>query len=233
MSGRRKRPPLVNRALFEQVGADSGALTALAAVAHRLGEPGEYRGVAERGEETLTFHLRADPSSPKMQLNVDLVGLGPAPRRPYTGCDCAPEAADEDPDFVVNPSGFVLFHVSHGQGGYRVRVGRDQGGDRAVFDSARLQGDDLFMLTLVRPGVYVMRNTLTKARGQIVVPYPKVGKKPLRPGGPVNVKCTEKAVRPARVKAQPGQGIVWHVGGPARVKVSLTKPDDGPKRPPR
>lgn len=229
MSDRRRERPLVNHELFTQLGADSGSLTMLAAAAHRFPEPGEYVGVVTRGKEEVgSFRIRSDESSPAMQVNVDLAGLGPEPRRGEDDCDCGPEHAGSP--FVVNPSGYALFHVSRGAGGYRVRVGKLGAKREAAFDSARLAGEDLFMLTLVRPGTYVMRNAIAKTRGEIVVPYPKPTKKPRREQAPVEIGCTEEAFRPAQAKVQSAQGVVWRFSAPGHIQVELVKPDDGPKR---
>jgi hypothetical protein len=233
MSDRRRKQPLVNRELFAQVGADSGALTMLAVVAHRFCEAGDYVGAVMRGEEEVgSFRLRADESSPATQVDIDLAALGPAPRRGDPGCDCGAE--DSDPVLVVNPSGYALFHVSGGPGGYWVRVGRASEGEGAAFDSTRLDGEDLFMLTLLRPGTYSMRNTLTKAQGEIVVPYPKPANGPYRQPAPVEIDCGGKSFRPSRAKVQAGQGAVWRFEDPARIQLELVKPDDGPtKRQPK
>lgn len=233
MSDRRRKRPLVNRELFTQVGADSGALTMLAVVAHRFCEAGDYVGAVMRGEEEVgSFRLRADESSPATQVDIDLASLGPGPRRGDPECDC--RAEDSDPIFVVNPSGYALFHVSGGPGGHWVRVGRMREGEDIAFDSHHLDDEDLFMLTLIRPGTYSVRNTLTKAQGEIVVPFPKPAKEPYRQPAPIEITCAGKSFRPARTKVQAGQGVVWRFKGPARIQLELVKPDDGPtKRQPK
>jgi hypothetical protein len=228
MSDRRRKRALVNRELLTQVGADSGALTMLATVAHRFREPGDYVGAVMRGEEEVgSFRLRADGSSPAMQVNVDLAALGPEPRRGEDDCACRSE--DGNSGFVVNPSGYALFHVSRGTGGYWVRVGRGGEEKESAFDSTRLVDEDLFMLTLIRPGTYSMRNAASKASGEIVVPYPKPAKELYRPPAAVDIACTDKAFRPARPKVHPGQGVVWRFTTPGRIELDLIKPDDGPK----
>ncbi len=220
---------MVKRELLTQVAADSGALTIPAAVAHRFREPGDYLGVVLREEEEAgSFVLRVDESSPALQVNVDLAAFGRG--RPAPEPDCGCEGKGPHQDFIVNPSGYAVFHVSRGPGGFRVRAGRVQGEEAdPEFDSARLEGEDLFMLTMIRPGTYSMQNSLSGARGEIVVMYPEPPKRPYRPLTPVEIGSSEKALRPARAKVKPAQGVVWRFQDPGRIELDLVKPQDGPK----
>ena len=228
MSERRATRTFVNHHLFAQTGADSGSLTMLGAVIHRFPEPGEYLGVAEREQEIRSFRLRIDDASPAMQVDVDLATLEPASLR-NSDCGCRQEQAVPDRLFVVNPGGYVVFHVSRGPGGYAVRMGRLTEPEMPVFDSAELEGDDLFAVTLIRPGTYSVRNLATKARGEIVVAYPRVGKEAHRPPEPVEITCTERTLRPAKINIQPAQGQVYRFRTPSRIMIELVNPDDGPK----
>jgi hypothetical protein len=228
MSERRAKRVLVNRHLFTQTSVDSGSLTMLGVVIHRFPEPGEYMGVVERGAEARSFRLTVDESSPEMQANVDLATLGGGHSH-SDDCGCKGKETGADPTFVVNPTGYVVFHVSSGHGGYIVRVGKLERPEEVLFDSTQLEGDDLFAVTLIRPGTYSVRNVAGKARGEIVVSYPKIGKQPHRPDEPVEIVCTEKAFRPARIRIQAAQGQLYRVRTSSRIAIELVEPDDGPR----
>ena len=101
--------------------------------------------------------------------------------------------------------------------------------EAAVFDSTRLEGDDLFAVTLIRPGRYSVRNVASGARGEIVVAYPTVGKKPRPPVDAVEIECTEKTLRPPKIKVLAAQGQVYRFRTPSRIEIELVEPDDGPK----
>jgi hypothetical protein len=90
-------------------------------------------------------------------------------------------------------------------------------------------------VTLVRPGLYAVRNTLAKAKaeGRIVVTYPVVGERPYRPADPVDVVCTKKGFDPERLEIGPAQGIIFRFQTAAHLLVELLEPDDGPKAGPR
>lgn len=228
MSERRRRKVLVNRHLFTQTGVDSGSLTMLGVVVHRFPEPGEYMGVVERGRETRSFRLTVDKSSPAMQTNIDLAMLSGGHTHD-ADCGCKDKGTAPDRAFVVNPAGYVVLHVSSGPGGYVVRVGRLESPDSATFDSTRLEGDDLFAVTLIRPGTYSVRNVAGEARGEIVVAYPKPGKEPRAELEPVEIVCTEKTLRPPKIKILAAQGQVYRFQTPSRIAIELVEPDDGPK----
>lgn len=228
MSDRKAKRALVNRHLLTQTSVDSGSLTVLGVVIHRFREPGEYIGVVERGAEARSFRLRVDESSPLMQANVDLATLGGGHSH-SDDCGCKDTTAGADPTFIVNPAGYVVFHVSRGPGGYAIRVGRLENPEAASFDSTQLEGDDLFAVTLIRPGRYSVRNVAGEARGEIVVAYPKTGEQPHRPDEPVEIVCNDKAFRPARIRIQAAQGQLYRFRTRSRVAIELVEPDDGPR----
>jgi hypothetical protein len=229
MSERRGRKVRVNHRLFTQTSVDSGSLTMLGVVIHRFPEPGDYLGAVERGSETRSFRLRVDAGSSAMQADVDLATLGTAPIS-ADDCGCKGPPSPDDRVVVVNPAGYVVFYVSSGAGGYVVRVGRLEHPDAAVFDSTRLGTDDLFAVTLIRPGTYSVRSVGGEARGEIVVAYPRAGEQPHRPDRPVEIVCTEKAFRPAKIKVQAAQGQLYRFRAPSRIAIELSEPDDGPGR---
>lgn len=223
-----ERKGLVDQQLSTQTSVDSGSLTVLGAVIHRFREPGEYMGVVERGEETRSFRLTVDASSPEMQPDIDLAALSggrtdsgdPGRETEQTG------AADRV--FVVHPEGHVVFRVSGGSGGYVVRAGKLETPDAALFDSTRLEEDDRFAVTLIRPGTYSVRNLVSGALGEIVVEQPTAEVELHRPTEPVEIECTGKALRPAKIRIQPGQDQIYLFRTPSRIAIELVEPDDGP-----
>jgi len=222
---------IVNRHLFTQTGVDSGALTMHATAVHSFAEAGEYQVALLWNNETIRrFELIVDDSAEDTQLNIDLAAL----HLP------AAHAAQEG-HYMVKPGGHAVFYVSHGAGGYAVVVTQQPRGEqdkRAArgqtpppFDSRELHNGDLFAVTLLRPGAYSMTNTLTRAKGEIIVAYPKRGSRLERSLTPLSVECTDKGFVPNRIELQPMQGIVFRVTSPSRIRIDLAKPDDGPQGP--
>ncbi len=97
-----------------------------------------------------------------------------------------------------------------------------------AFDSRRLAPGDIFALTMVRPGEYRLVNELGEHEGRIVVSYPVIGDKPYRPPAPYRVQCDHGGFHPQTINLSPAQGIAFQVQTPARIKIELIRPDDGP-----
>lgn len=226
--------------LYTQIGLDSGSLTILGSIVHSLGDPGEYRVALHHGEtvEGVCF-ITSDKNSPVAQATVDLATLGTPPEQTGgaattgdKGCGCGGggEQSSGGQRFTVNPRGYVLFRVSSGAGGYYVHVRRiDADPKDKGYDSRTLGGGDLFSAVVLRPGTYSVYNTLTKAKGALVVTYPKVGEKGHVTPNPVRVVCGTGSFEPTKLQVQPGQGIIFEAKAPSRIEIKLEKPDDGPR----
>ena len=228
--------------LYTQIGLDSGSLTILGSIVHSLGDPGEYRVALHHGEsvEGVGF-VTVDKSSPVAQATVDLATLSASPE--ITGgaaaagdkdccCGSGEQGSAAGQRFTVNPKGYVLFRVSSGSGGYYVHVRRiDADPKDKGYDSRTLGAGDLFSAVVLRPGTYSVHNTLTKAKGALVVTYPKVGEKGHVTPNPIRVACGTGSFEPAKLQVEPGQGIIFEAKAPSRIEIKLEKPDDGPRGP--
>jgi hypothetical protein len=206
--------------VYTQIGLDSGALTMLGAVVHSFGEAGEYRGTARRGDlPEATFQVSVDPGCAIAQVDIDLAAL-------VDEDDCCEDDARR---FTVHPKGFAVFRVSKGSGGYSVNVRRaDEDRSVKAYDSRRLEQGDIFAAVLLRPGRYSIQNELSKARGEVTAAYPTVGKTAYRPPAALNVECGD-TIKPSAIRLKPAQGLNIHATGPARIKIALVEPDDGPE----
>ena len=212
--------------LFTQVGLDSGLLTILGSVIHSFSEPGEYRGsVHKAGGEQAVFYITVDKNSPAAHVNIDLATL-----REYAGAD-GKECCDDGKEnrFTVNPRGYVVFHVSGGSGGFSVHVRRAEEDPKAtVFNSQVLGEGDIFSAVIIRPGTYSVGNQLAKAKAEVIVSYPEMGKTAYRPPAPVRVTVGPRSFEPARIELKPSQGLIFDLKSPARIVLELVKADDGP-----
>lgn len=217
----------LDRNYFTQIGLDSGSLTMLGAIAHSLKEPGEYRGTVRRDKTAEgSFYIFADSNSPVAQVTIDLASLTASPDDKE---DCCTD--DENKNrFVVNPRGYVLFRVSAGAGGYNIHLRRaSEDEETSVFNTTHLEDGDVFSGMIVRPGRYSVTNLLSRAKGEIVVSYPVIGKTAYRPPAPETIECSEKGFNRSRLELQPGQGFNFQIKVPSRLKIELVEPDDGPR----
>jgi len=224
-----------DRNLFTQIGLDSASLTMLGTIVHSFSQPGEYRGVVHEGAQVkAVFTISVDKNSANAQASVDLASLvlGPDASHPEN-CPCCEGSSSKDRGprtFVVNPRGYVLFHVSQGPGGYYVHVRRtDAEEEDKGYDSRSLAEGDVFTAILLRPGAYSIINSLTGAKAELIVTYPKRGERRYRPPAPVRVVCHKKSFETDMLQIDPGQGVIFEGREYSRIQIKLEKPDDGPK----
>jgi hypothetical protein len=217
--------------LFDQVGLDSGSLTMLGSVIHNFSDPGEYRGVIySKRDKTSVFYLTVDKNSPVAQVNIDLAELiEPMESDGMDKSKCSSINSELESHFTLNPKGYAVFHVSRGAGGYAVRVEKasENESHRRSFDSRELKDGDIFSAIIIRPGKYSVTNLITKARGEIVVAYPRVGREAYHPKDPVRVELEQKVAKIKTAEIDPGQGVLYHIKAPSRIKIELLEPDDG------
>jgi hypothetical protein len=230
--------------VFTQTSFDSGALSGLGAVVHRLAQAGEHRVTVLQGEKPIqTFPLRvlARPAQPPTLAPHALPAAGPVEVHVDLGRALAAPgrvAALLPEDLAVVEQGYAVFHAPPGSSGLAVQLNAPQAGAGAPsFDSRKLQNGDIFAVTLLRPGRYSLTNSLssagtgpaTGAQGTIQVAYPVVGDKPYRPPDPLQVQVGEGGFQPATIQLQPLQGLIFHIGNvAARIQIELVEPDDGP-----
>lgn len=216
-----------DRNVFTQIGLDSGSLTMLSTVVHSFKEAGEYRGtVRGRADPEAVFYISVDKTSPVAQANIDLSTLTASTASEER---CGDGSQTSESRLNVNPKGYVVFHVSAGAGGYYVHVRKaDESPDTPIFDSRQLNDGDIFSAVILRPGEYSVTNFVTKARAEIIVPYPRVGKTGYRPPPPIRVQCDRKRFNPGRLEVHPGQGLIFDCKAASRIKIDLLKPNDGP-----
>lgn len=224
---------LPDRNIFMQTGLDSGSLTMLGTVVHRFTEPGSYRGtVVLAGGNAGSFRLEVERGSAISQANIDLTKITDGGET--TSC-CGGEHGGGA--YKVSTTGYAVFHVSKGAGGYAVLLGKstEQPGPKQ-FDSRELREGDIFTALLLRPGTYSAANHKSKAKGEIIVAYPKPGKDPYRPPAPLRVEVSAKGkdkdkLFPEKIHLSAAQGIIFEIHTPSRIVIELIKPDDGPQRP--
>lgn len=215
--------------LFTQIGLDSGALTMLGTITHKFPEPGEYRGISYRGLEiNAVFRITVDKDIPVAQVNIDLASLASRPSQ-SDKCEYCTLSHKNEKHFTVNLEGYALFHVSSGSGGYSVRIEKaEKNNTKKPFDTRELNEGDFFSAILLRPGTYSVTNLNTKAKGEILVGYPKIGKQPYRPPDPIRLQNTENSIEPPVIKLKPAQGLIFQFKTISRIKIELVKADDGP-----
>ncbi len=221
---------IINPFVFSQVNLDSASLTMLTSAIHKISELGVYDGIIQRGPDTVgRFRLAVSDFSPeicvtesKNQVNIDLksLDLPAADHIESQSKNC----------FQVRIGGYVVFHLSNGAGGYAVelrKTGTESKG-KIVFDSRKLNENDHFVATPLRPGTYQVINVETKAKAELVVAYPEIGKIPKQPQA-TKVECTQNQIIPEKIQINPTESLLFSFKVPSRIKIELVTPEDRPR----
>ncbi len=222
----------INLQIFTQTSFDSGSLGGLGAVIHRFDHPGDHRITVLQAEKTI------------QTLGLKITGIArqpPANAQPISGAvpaSPAPTAVHVDLSGALSsiadlaPQSYALFHAPQGIGGFAVQIHAASADNQPpVFDSRKLQSDDLYTVTLLRPGRYSLINAGTSAKGEIRVSYPVIGATAYRPPDPLNVQVSAKGFEPNAIELKPAQGLIFHIQGvAARIQIDLVEPDDGPHK---
>jgi hypothetical protein len=224
-----KMKAILNPFVFSQVNLDSASLTMLTSAVHKISEAGTYDGTILRGPDIVgRFRLAVSDSGPencsvesRNQVNIDLKSLD------------LPVAYHIESQlkncFQVRTGGYVVFHLSSGAGGYAVelrKTGTEKGATK-IFDSRKLNENDHFIATPLRPGTYCVTNVGTKAKAELVVAYPEIGKIPKQPQA-TKVECNQTAIIPSEIKINPTEPLLFSFKVASRIKIELVKPEDRP-----
>lgn len=228
----------INRFLFSQTNIDSGSLTTHSTIVCRFTDLKEYHGIVMKGSSIVgRFKLKIvedrllnkSPSLAKInsgdsfqnvdinketndvtsnQINIDLSAL-----------------ADS---YTIKKGGYVVFYVSVGAGGYSIELYQTDNGSQAkTFDSKELKNDVIFSSMIIRPGTFLITNTVNNTKAELVVNYPEL-EKMRKILTPFNIECNNKEIIPNKININPSQGLIFKINTPSRIKIELTRAEDRP-----
>jgi hypothetical protein len=209
--------------------ADSGSLAALGSVIHKVTESGNYWGVVYRGAARVgTFPLTVsdngdtatDCDKPPRQLDIDLTSLDG--RSSQANADCGDK-------LTLRAGGNIVFTAMSGTGGYAVELLRREKDKPSVkvFDSRALGAGDLYIVHVMRPGLYFIRNLKGKGQTELTVEYPDPEKIRQRMD-PFLVEFEDEEIVPNKIVIQPVQALMFDPKNESRIVIELKKADDRP-----
>ena len=130
--------------------------------------------------------------------------------------------------YTLRKGDYAVFYVSTGAGGYSIEIYRfEKGSQIKTFDSKELKDGVIFSAMVIRPGTYLITNTLNDAKAELVINYPELGKmkKILIP---INIESNTKEIVPNKINIDPSQGLIFRINTLSRIRIELTKPEDRP-----
>ncbi|MGB3919729.1 hypothetical protein [Methanothrix sp.] len=207
----------VNLQLLKTAAIDSGALGVLSMVVHQFSSPGRYSiAISNQGKVLKYIQFDVDAKSEVMQLDIDLAQAATLKKKAHTSATPSSKIEDQT-EQIISPKGYVLFHVSSGSG-YSVMVSDSLG--RAVFNSMKLDNNDLFAVSLLEPGSYSMRNSIDSAAGEITVSLPPEMSGKLKDLDTQYVDVSVKKLDPQRIELISTQGLVFRTKSSARIVIT-------------
>jgi hypothetical protein len=228
----------INRFLFSQTNIDSGSLTTHSTIVCRFTDLKEYQGIVIKGSSIVgRFNLKIvedrlsnkSPSLAKIDSgdsfrNVDENKETNDVTSNQTNIDLS-NLADS---YTIKKGGYGVFYVSIGAGGYSIELYQtDKGSQTKTFDSKELKNDVIFSSMIIRPGTYLITNTVNNAKAELVVNYPEL-EKMRKILTPLNMESNTKEIIPNKISTNPSQGLIFKINAPSRIKIELTRAEDRP-----
>lgn len=217
----------INHYIFSQTRFKSSSLTQLGFVVHQFNDNGLYHAeVSRHGKPVYSFQIDVSKHNKEMQLSLDLEKLNPTSKKATTKADpCKCSCENTDQTFELNEGGYGLFYVGSGSGGYSVLTTPLNRKDKDVFDSTALGNDDLFGITLLRPGQYTLIENSQDIKIGLEVEAAKAGNKAYTPPEPVHLEA-KNLKKSKNVKLKSAQGLIYKASGKDNITIELIKPAD-------
>lgn len=227
----------INRFLFSQTTIDSGSLTPHSTLVCKFTDPGEYQGIIMKGSGIVSrFKLNVLDERPSSRLS-SLSTINSKETSQLT--DVNKQVSDTSNQINIDLSNimsiytlkkgdYAVFYVSTGAGGYSIEIYRfEKGSQIKTFDSKELKDGVIFSAMVIRPGTYLITNTINDAKAELVINYPELGKmkKILIP---INIESNTKEIVPNKINIDPSQGLIFRINTLSRIRIELTKPEDRP-----
>ena len=228
----------INRFLFSQTNIDSGSLTTHSTIVCRFPDPKEYQGIVMKGSAIIgRFKLKVvedrlsnkSPSLAEIDSRVSFQNVGVNKQtNEIVSNQTNIDLSNLTDSYSLKIGGYAVFYVSTGVGGYSIELYQtERGSQTKKFDSKELKNDIIFSSMIIRPGTYLITNTVNNTKAELVVNYPELGKmrKILTPLG---IECNIKEIFPNKIFVDPSQGLIFKINTPSRIKIELTRPEDRP-----
>lgn len=217
----------INTHLFTQTRFDSGALSPANFVVHPFMNCGQYQAdVSRNGTLLFSFVIDVSEHHPEQQISVDLALLESKQRESPRHDTCCHANHQR---YLLSENGYALFYTSKGAGGYSVKthpISGDKNDRSELFDSTALNKDDLFGITLLRPGDYSLRDAKSKLECKIHVEAVKPGKEAYRPPEALHIDAQIIKKSGGQLKLMQAQGLVVRCEGLSRIVIEYQGSSD-------
>ena len=149
----------LNRALFEKKDYDSRFISVLQSLHHRFTKDGHYScNIYNDNKLINTFNIDVEKECKTLKNNFDIHEI----------------LRNKTDHYNVSVNDYIGFYISDGPMQYTISIFHSKNREEAEFDSSNLKMNDIFCVSLIRPGKYIVENRIISARMLVeVFPFDK------------------------------------------------------------
>lgn len=213
----------LNRAATQKTKFKSAGVSVLSYTAHQLKNSGTYLGKIYQDKKVINeFHIVCSDECKETQANINIAD--------FNLHDSSNECQRK---YEISPNGYLLFYDSKSNKDFRIKIEKASKTKKVEvqFDSLSLNKGDLYVATLLHPGIYKGLNLKNNTEFKVNVVYPdkKLLKKVNQVKQPITVDVNEKGFSQGIIKTLPGQGIVFNINTPSDIELNLHKEHKKPQ----
>lgn len=154
----------LNRSLFEKKDYDSKFVSVLQSLHHKFVNEGHYTcNIYNRNRLIKTFNFNVEKENKTLSNNLDINEI----------------LRNKSDRYDSSINNYIGFYVSNGFMQYSISIYHSKSKQEIEFDSSNLRMNDIFCVSFIRPGKYIVENRLVSAR-MLVEVFP-FDKRPVRP----------------------------------------------------
>ena len=149
----------LNRALFEKKDYDSRFVSVLQSLHHRFTKEGHYScNIYNSNKLIKTFNINVEKECKTLKNNLDIHEI----------------LRNKTDHYNASINDYIGFYVSNGSMQYTISILHSKNREEREFDSSNLKMNDIFCVSLIRPGKYIVENRIISARMLVeVFPFDK------------------------------------------------------------
>lgn len=149
----------LNRSLFEKKDYDSKFVSVLQSLHHRFVNEGHYTcNIYNRNRLIKTFNISVGKENKILTNNLDVNEI----------------LRNRSDHYNSSINNYIGFYVSNGFMQYSISIFHSKSKQEIEFDSSNLRMNDVFCVSLIRPGKYIVENRIISARMLVeVFPFDK------------------------------------------------------------
>lgn len=139
----------LNRSLFEKKDYDSKFVSVLQSLHHRFVNEGHFIcNIYSKNRLIKTFNINVGKESKALTNNLDISEI----------------LGNKSDHYDSSINNYIGFYVSDGFMQYSISIYRSKSKQEIEFDSSNLRMNDIFCVSFIRPGKYIVENRLASAR---------------------------------------------------------------------